>query len=56
MQGQTHQQYYLKINIFLFLNINFICIKHKKSSKLIRITPWKKNMLKKILKKTNAEW
>jgi hypothetical protein len=35
MQGQTHQQYHLKINIFLFLKINCICIKHtkKKDSK-----------------------
>jgi hypothetical protein len=30
MQGQTHQQYHLKINIFLFLKINCICIKHTK--------------------------
>jgi hypothetical protein len=48
MQGQTHQQYHLKINIFLFLKINCICIKHtkKKDSKWISITPWKKTHLK----------
>jgi hypothetical protein len=31
MQCQTHQQYYLNMNIFLFLKINFICIKQKKT-------------------------
>jgi hypothetical protein len=39
-----------KNKYFLFLKINFICIKHKKISKWIRITPWKKHVKKTILK------
>ena len=38
MQGCTYHKYYLKINIFLFWKINFICIK---KYRWIKIISWK---------------